>query len=153
MAHAHSQDMQRSGLFNKALWCVGLGLLANAGVLLYSTTRPGLSQAAFAQDAPVNRMVGAAGTYMMPGQLGPDAWGVYLLDVDTQTISVYKTDPRQSRFKLMAVRSYRHDRYLQDFNNDSPTPKEVQKLIEQQRERERLEGKNVPNDVPADAPQ
>lgn len=137
----------RSGLANKALWCVGLGLLANAAAMLVThLTQSGipefkLSQTAFAQAAPSDRMLGARGLYMMPAQLGPGTWGVYLMDVDSQTITVYRAAPDSSRFKLMAARSFRNDRFLEDVNNDTPTPKEVQKLVESQRQRDALEGK------------
>jgi len=127
-----------------ALWCVGLGLLANAAALLLGHWMPAgvtefrLDQAAVAQSTPI---VGARGLYMMPAQLGPTAWGVYLMDVDSQTITVYRAVPDTSRLKLMAARSYRYDRFLEDVNNDTPTPRDVQKLVEAQRQRGALEGK------------
>ena len=134
---------------NKALWCVGLGLLANAGAIMYSHAAGGgvdlgIDAKALAQmaSAPSDRMLGAKGIYMMPAQLGTTTWGLYLMDVDAGTICVYRANPDNLRFRLMAVRDFRYDRYLTDVNNDSPTPKEVQKLVAQQKERERLEGKN-----------
>jgi hypothetical protein len=78
---------------------------------------------------------------MMPSQLGPNTWGLYLMDVEAGTICVYKANPENSRFRLMAVRYFRNDRFLNDFNNDSPTPREVLKQVEQQRQREQIEGK------------
>ena len=135
----------------KALWCVGLGLLANAAALVYTHAAGDaggmgefmMDSAAYAQmtNAPADRMLGAKGIYMMPAQLGPTSWGVYLMDVDAGTICVYRANPDTLRFRLMAVRSFRYDRYLDDFNNEGPTPKDIQKLVEQQRQRERLEGK------------
>ena len=134
-------------LANKALWCVGLGLLANAFMMLFTHFSQAnvpefkLDQSAFGQAMPADRMVGARGLYMMPAQLGPNAWGVYLMDADSQTITVYRASPDTSRFRLMAARSFRYDRFLEDVNNDTPTPKEVQKLVEDQRQRDALEGK------------
>ncbi len=152
----------RSGTWgNKALWCVGLGLLANAAALVYSRAAGGgdlgIDAQAMAQmvNAPSDRMLGAKGIYMMPAQLGPTSWGVYLLDVDAGTICVYRANPDTLRFRLMAVRDFRYDRYLNDFNNEGLTPKDVQKLVNQQRQREQLEGKTgdkAPDGPPATAP-
>ncbi len=135
---------------NKALWLVGIGLLANAGVLLLRgqsapeivLDRQALAQA---QTATPGQPLGARGIFMMPAQLGPAAWGLYLMDVDSGTISVYKTTPENNRFRLMAARSFKYDRFLEDFNNESPRPKEVQKLVEDQQQRIGLQEKdNVP---------
>ena len=137
----------RPSLANKALWCVGVGLLANAAVILVThfcpvgATELRIDQAAFGQATPAERMIGARGLFMMPAQLGPNTYGLYLMDADSQTITVYRALPDNSRFKLMAARSFRYDRFLEDVNNETPTPKEVQKLIEAQRQREALEGK------------
>jgi hypothetical protein len=78
---------------------------------------------------------------MMPAQLGPATYGLYLMDVDSGTISVYKTNPDGNRFRLMAARSFKYDRFLEDFNNDMPHPKEVQKLVEDQAQRVGLQEK------------
>lgn len=123
-----------------AAWCVGLGLLANAGVWLWS--QPGTLQVmspAYGQMS--GQPIGARGLYMAPGQVGPRDYGCFLLDVDAGTISVYRVDAGTSRMRLMAARSFRNDRLLEDFNNDSPTPREVQKLVQQQKAREEIEGR------------
>ena len=140
---------------NKALWCVGLGLLANAAALVYThSPYPAfLNQPAFGQANP-NAMLGARGIYMMPAQLGPTAFGVYLMDVDSSTICVYRTLPDTSRLKFMAARSFKYDRFMEDLNNDPPTPKEIQKLIQKQRDRvdEENRTKEPTVDQPASAP-
>ena len=79
---------------------------------------------------------------MMPAQLGPSAFGLYLMDVDSGTICVYKATPETSRFRLMAARSFKYDRFLEDFNNDTPRPKDVQKLADDQRQRVGLRDKD-----------
>lgn len=138
---------RRGGWGNKALVVVGLGLILNAGVMLYThvTGRaPDLvfDRAAFAQAAGTSgTMLGARGIYMMPGQIGQNAWGVYLLDVDSQTISTYRSMPESSQFQLMSVRSFQYDRLMMDFNNKAPSPKQVQKLVEDQRQRQELQQK------------
>jgi hypothetical protein len=142
-----SAGLARGGLSNKAMWCVGLGLLANAAMMALTHFSQAnvpefkFDQAAFAQSSPSDRMLGARGLYMMPAQLGPSTYGVYLMDVDSQTITVYRAMPDTSRFRLMAARSFRNDRFLEDLNNETPTPKDVQKLVEAQRQRDAIEGK------------
>ena len=48
------------------------------------------------------------------------------MDVDSSTICVYRALPQSSRFHLMAARSFKNDRFVEDWNNDSPNPKDVQ---------------------------
>lgn len=133
----------------KAMWLIGLGLLANAGVMLYSHTsgRSGdllLDRSAFAQASPEGGtpLLGARGIYMAPAQLGPTTYGLYLMDVDAGTICVYKALPDTSRFRLMAARSFKNDRYLEDYDNEGILPRDVQKVISNQRQRQSLESQN-----------
>ncbi len=142
----------------KALWLIGIGLLANAGVMLYShgagaSILPDLvlDRAALAQAAPEGQPLGARGIYMMPAQLGPNDFGLYLMDVDSSTICVYQAIPQSSRFRLMAARSFKYDRFLEDQNNDKPTPKQVQQLVENERQREALHAKDEAPTVPQTA--
>jgi hypothetical protein len=147
---AASAAPPRRGLANKALWLIGLGLVANAAVLLYThvTGRPldlMLDRAAFGQTAGpggAQPLVGARGLYMMPAQLGPQTFGLYLMDVDSGTICVYRALPESSHFRLMAARSFRYDRFLEDFNNEPLRPKDVQKLVEDQRQRQDLQSRD-----------
>jgi hypothetical protein len=78
---------------------------------------------------------------MMPAQLGPNSYGLYLMDVDAGTICVYKALPDNNHFRLMAARSFKYDRFLEDFNTEI-RPKEVQKLIEDQKQRLELGSKD-----------
>ena len=136
----------RSSILNNGLWIVGLGLLANAGVMLYSAIAGRapdlfLDRTAFAQAAPgaaVGQPLGARGIYMMPAQLGNNIFGVYLMDVDSQTLCVYRVTPENNRFRLMAVRSFKNDRFLEDYNNEGILPREVQKMVADQRARQNL---------------
>ena len=156
------------GKLRAALVLVGLGLLANAGLMLWNRLSPTypseitFDARAFGQSGPLGSGVGGGtgggpggaggvgvhGFYMMPAQLGMNAWGLYILDVESGTVCVYRATPETSRFKLMAVRYFRNDRFLIDFNNDSPTPREVLKQVEQQRQREQIE---APTTAPAGA--
>lgn len=158
---------------NKPLWLIGIGLCANALILLHGhllgqSAEFKFNAAAFAQSAPPpgGSMLGARGFYMMPAQLGPNTFGVYLMDVDSSTICVYKVSPDSSKIKLMATRSFQNDRFIPDFNNEKPLPREVQQMVEDQRKRQDLHQKddvstvdqapkpdeNLPDPAPAVAP-
>jgi hypothetical protein len=130
-----------------ALWLIAIGLLANAAILLSRGQTPDivLDRSALAQGGATpntGQLLGARGIYMMPAQLGPATFGLYLLDVDSGTICVYKATPETSHFRLMAARSFKYDRFLEDLNNEHLTPKEVQKLVEDQRTRTDLHSKD-----------
>ena len=132
-----------------ALALLGVGLLANAAALVWThqdsshTLDSLVAREALAQAVPgdVPRMLGARGLYMAPLQLSPSQYGVCLMDVEAQTIAMYRVQADPPRLKLVAVRAFRNDLLLSDLNNDSPTPHDVQQLVARQRERERIEGK------------
>jgi hypothetical protein len=131
---------------SKALWLIAFALLANAAILLTRGQAPDIAfdRAALAQATPVQpaQPLGARGIYMMPAQLGPMTFGLYLMDVDSGTICVYKALPDTNHFRLMAARSFKYDRFLEDFNNETLTPKEVQKLVAAQQQRQDLQSKD-----------
>jgi hypothetical protein len=137
----------RTKAFTVGLWLIGVGLLANAGVAWYSQVAGhapeiSLDRAAFGQAIPAGGgggLLGARGIYMMPAQLGPNTFGVYLMDVDSGTICVYKALPETSRFRLMAARSFKNDRFLEDYDNEGLLPRDVQKVVANQRQRQTLE--------------
>jgi hypothetical protein len=136
------------------MWLIGFGLLANAAVMLLKPhsrfpDEITFDTKAYAQSggggagAPVGPAINTRGIYMMPAQLGVNTWGVYLLDLDSSTIVVYRALPEANRFKLMAARSWKSDRFLEDFNNDAPTPKDVARLVEIQRQRMELKAQDT----------
>jgi hypothetical protein len=125
---------------------VNAALLALIAMLLIAGNRGGgLLPAAYGQNTPP--IAGGAGVFIMPGQLSSTTWGVYLLDVDSQTLGVYSYAPGQRQLQLLAARTYRHDRRLSNFNTSAPTPEEVRELVE--REARRL----TPPAPPATNPQ
>ncbi len=116
-----------------ALWCVGIGLLANALVLAWS--RPGSNESSF----PIGNVIRAAtlmprqpgagrGETLIPLQLGEHDWGLALLNKPRHVFAIYRILPSASRIRLMAVRDYRYDLRLKDFNNASPTPAQVRQM-------------------------
>lgn len=133
---------RRAARVHSALYLIGIGLLANAAVMLFAKGQAPdivLDRSALAQATPqAGQPLGARGIYMMPAQLGQNAWGLYLMDVDSGTICVYKATPETSHFRLMAARSFKYDRFLEDLNNETLRPKEVQKIVEAQQQRKDL---------------
>ena len=105
---------------------VAIGLFVNAillagilGSLLTSRNASSGFSTAFAQNQlPI---AGGAGVFVMPAQLGPNNWGCYLLDVDSQTVVTYMYEPGIRKMSFVAARSYKYDRFLHDYGTTPPT--------------------------------
>jgi hypothetical protein len=68
--------------------------------------------------------------------LDKSTYGLVMLDVDAGTIWCYEftgTRPNERKMRLVAGRSWLHDRYLENFNQEEPTPDTVAAMIAQQR--------------------
>lgn len=106
-----------------------------AGILLVLLTRnnaPSLLPAAMGQvQQPI---AGGGGVFIMPGQLSPNTWGMYMMDIDAQTLMVYQYTPGDNLLRLKASRSFKFDRRLQNFNTGQPTPAEVEDLIKREQQ-------------------
>jgi hypothetical protein len=106
----------------------------------------GLS-AAFAQARPG----GAANANILAftGPIGRNESGLFLVDVENGTIWCYSVEFSDGvrKLQLVAARSWLYDRHLQDYNNLSPTVRQVQQLISQQRTRPEGELR-WPNEMP-----
>lgn len=70
---------------------------------------------------------------VVSGQVARDSYGLYLVDTDNKTICVYQWIPATRKMRLMASRTFVYDVRLDDYNCDSPTPREVKRLVDQQR--------------------
>jgi len=89
--------------------------------------------AALAQNQP---LAGARGVYAFTGQLDRDQYGLFMLAADEGTIWCYGFENvgGTRKLRLIAARSWIYDRYLQDFNCAEPSFREIQTLVNQQRE-------------------
>src|SRR5436190_24385823 len=103
---------------------VAYALYANAAVLcailivmLFKDSSP---PAAFAQMQP--SIAGGGGVFVMPAQFSKDVYGCYLLDVDSQTLAVYRFDPADKQLRLTAARNFRYDRKLANFTTPVRSP-------------------------------
>ncbi|NIA07326.1 MAG: hypothetical protein GWP14_06785 [Actinobacteria bacterium] len=80
---------------------------------------------------PQEGSVYAQGFLAVPAQLASDAYGLYLIDLQNQTILLYSYGgPWSKGLRLMSARSFRYDRELVDFNSGKPSPQGVRKLLE-----------------------
>jgi hypothetical protein len=108
-------------------------LYANAALLvaiLLALLARRSGEPALAQYQPA--IGGGAGVFVVPAQFSRDIFGCYLLDVDAQTLCVYRFDPLASTLKLAAARNVKFDRKLGNFNVASPSPQEVKELLDQE---------------------
>jgi hypothetical protein len=70
--------------------------------------------------------------------LSLNTFGCYVMDTDAQTLCVYQYFPGEKELRLLAARSFRHDRRLGNFNT-IPDPREVEKWVELERSRGRAQ--------------
>jgi len=133
---------------------VALALYVNAalmlvviGVLLGRSDTPTLTPAALAQaQQPI---AGGAGLFIVPGQFSSNIWGVYLLDVDQQTICAYSVTGSPPQLKLIAARNFRNDRRLTNYNTSTPSPLDVKDLVEKEQNNTRGAAPPTPAPPPA----
>ena len=127
-----------------ALYLNGVLLACILVALLARGSSPSFLAPAMADQPPI---AGGGGVYLMPGQLSPNVWGVYMMDIDAQTLMVYQYTPGDNLLKLKASRSFKYDRRLTNFNTGSPTPAEVKELWD--REQQPARGLGSTNPPPA----
>src|SRR5437763_14059916 len=113
-----------------ALYVNAAILLVILGVLLARDNSPTLTPAAFAQAQPA--IAGGAGVFIAPAQFSSNVWGVYLLDVDQQTICAYTVSGSPPQLRLTAARNFRYDRKLGNYNIAGPSANEVKELVEKE---------------------
>ncbi len=71
--------------------------------------------------------------FVVAGQISRETYGLYLVDYKNSTICIYQYLPKTRKLRLMAARTYRFDVQLDEYNADNPLPREVKKLVQQQR--------------------
>ena len=127
--------MRRSNRHNK----ISLALFANAIALalvalaLFAKNEskfPAMIPAAYGQNGQA-AIGGGAGVFVVPAQFGSNFYGCYIMDVDAQTIAAYQMFPGEHNFRLIAARTFRHDRKLNNYNT-LPDPNEIKKLVEKE---------------------
>lgn len=85
----------------------------------------------------------------IPVQLGREAYGLAMIDSETQTLWVYEFMRGQAfgQLRLIAARSFEYDRKLTEWNTAEPTPTQVKKILEsleaQTKEKEQKQEKKI----------
>src|SRR5580765_2661450 len=110
--------------FNRSrslVWALYLNAALLGAVVLILLSRdgsPSILPSAYAQNQlPI---AGGAGVFIVPAQFGGNNYGCYLMDVDRQTLCVYQFADKKLR--LMAARSFEHDRKLKNYYTDAESP-------------------------------
>jgi hypothetical protein len=70
---------------------------------------------------------------VVPIQLERDSYGLAMVDTVEQTLWIYGLGDKgtaYNRLKLLAARSWRYDRLLQQYNTAEPKPEQVKAIIE-----------------------
>src|SRR4051794_11108898 len=120
-------ESRKSNSVVYALYVNAAVLCAILAVILFKDSSPpvalGQMQASIA---------GGGGVFVMPAQFSKDTYGCYLLDVDAQTLAVYRYEPLEKQLRLAAARNFRWDRKLANFNTALPSPLEVKEMLEKE---------------------
>ena len=73
------------------------------------------------------------GILVIPVQIGRESYGLAMVDTVGQTLWIYELNsrgPAHSRLNLLAARSWRYDRLLEQYNTAEPKPEQVKMLLE-----------------------
>ena len=95
-----------------------------------------------------------SGILVVPVRFGRDNYGLAMVDTAGQTLWIYEINsrgPAYNRLKLLAARSWKYDRLLQQYNTAEPKPEQVRMLLENlgQQRKKQDEGKQQDSDVNA----
>ena len=118
-------------------WIIAVLLAIIATALVVRGTDAFAPPAAFGEPP----MAGARGVFAFTGQLDRNRYGLFMMDVDSSNLWCYEYVPTTRKLRLVAARSFRWDRYLEDYMNEEPFPATVQTMLkEQNRIQDRLKG-------------
>lgn len=77
---------------------------------------------------------GMRGVFAFSGQLSKGTYGVYMVDTDSMTIWAYEYLAQKGCLRLAGARTWRYDRYLENYNGCDLPPEDVEDLVEEQRQ-------------------
>jgi hypothetical protein len=69
----------------------------------------------------------------IPIQTARDGYGLAMIDHRNQTVWIYEINsraPADNKLRLVAARSFKYDRMLDEFNTAKPGPEDVKKVVE-----------------------
>ena len=121
-----------SGLGRVVLVVVAIVSTLMAVALLgqQGTGKPATKELSPEQDKPAN-------VISFPVELSPGHHGIAVIDRENYTLCLYEYNQRRApheRFVLLAVRSFRYDLWLEDYNNADPRPQEIKRRVMQLRQ-------------------
>jgi len=103
-------------------------------------------------DAGSDAQANSSGDILVvPVQIERDSYGLAMVDKTNQTMWVYELNskgPAHSRLRLLAARSWRYDRLLEDLNTAEPRPQQVRILLESLREQSKNKDSKKEREVP-----
>jgi hypothetical protein len=121
----------------KELWyiaaCLAIGVIAAVCITARLSASPDMPQ------------IGSAGDIMVvPLQISHETYGLALVDQKNQTMMIYEIAGHSAynRLKLIAARTFKYDRQLENYNNAEPKPDQIKNVVMQM-----LKG---PAEVPAE---
>ncbi len=111
------------------MWLIGASLAVIAACMVLNGEDRG--SPAFAQ--PMNQ-AGAMGIFAFTGQLSGSSYGLFMVDVDTMTVWCYEIAGESKELRLIAGRTWRYDRYLENFNCAGLPPEMIENMVQQARD-------------------
>jgi len=70
---------------------------------------------------------------VVPIQIDRDNYGIAMVDTKLQSLWIYELNRRaaaHNRLRLLAARSWKYDKLLEDYNTAEPKPKQIKELLE-----------------------
>lgn len=110
---------------------IGGALLAIVAMQALRPDAPRFTDSALAQSVNSG---GSRGIFAFTGQLSKGEFGVFMVDVDAMTIWAYEYQSQKSCLRLAAARTWRYDRYLENYNSCDLPPDAVEQMIDIQRQ-------------------
>ena len=89
---------------------------------------------------------------VIPVQIERDSYGLAMVDTVGQTLWIYEINsrgPAHNRLRLLAARSWRYDKLLQQYNTAEPKPEQVKMLLKNlgQQPKQQKKGKQQDSDT------
>lgn len=114
------------------LWVIAIALVANI-VLSLIRTGPavGVDSLALAQTT---QAAGTRGLFAFSGQMSKNSYGIYMVDTDAMTVWAYEFNQQKNCLRLAAARTWRYDRYLENYNICDLPPEAVEQMVDEQRQ-------------------
>jgi hypothetical protein len=103
---------------------LGIGIIAAAVAVAQQRGAP-------VATSPGLPAVAGSELIVVPTSLGDRIQMLTVVDPRQRVLAVYHIDLSTSKIALKSVRNIQWDLQMPDFNNESPTPKEIRSLLEQ----------------------